>query len=367
MTLSRFMEVAAVGGRSPSLSRIVVLRALQLGDMLCAVPALRALRSAHPHARITLIGLPWSRVLLARFPSYIDAVLEFPGYPGMPEREPERDAIPGFLRDVRAIRADLAIQLHGSGRITNALLARFGAGSCAGFFDPSTSKRADGTFIPWPSTGHEAQRLLAVVQALGIEPRGDALEFPVRDEDEDELRVLSREGMWALEPSSYVCIHPGARRPAKRWAAERFAAVGDALAERGMRVVLTGTDAERELTRAVAAAMRHAVVDAAGPMSLGALAALMRDARLVVCNDTGVSHLAAALRVPSVVVFIAGDTDRWAPLDESRHRVLYDVDSCMPLGEGARRVGRPCERGVSPGEVLAEIELLPQSEGAYAA
>jgi ADP-heptose:LPS heptosyltransferase len=133
------------------------------------------------------------------------------------------------------------------------------------------------------------------------------------------------------------------------------------------RIVLQVDRGKRELTRAVAAAMHHDAVDSAGPMSLGALAALMRDARLVVCNDTGVSHLAAALRVPSVVIFIAGDTDRWAPLDESRHRVLYDVDSCMPLGEGARRVGRPCERGVSPCEVLAEIELLPQSEGAHAA
>jgi ADP-heptose:LPS heptosyltransferase len=285
----------------------------------------------------------------------------------MPEREPLRDAIPGFLRDVRDIRADLAIQLHGSGRITNALIERFGARACAGFYDPSTSKRADGTFIPWPATGYEAERLLAVVRALGIDPVGDWLEFPVRDTDEDELRALSRDGMWALEPSSYACIHPGARSLARRWAPERFAAVGDALAERGVRVVLTGTDAERELTGAVAAAMHHPAVDAAGPMSLGALAALMRDARLVVCNDTGVSHLAAALRVPSVVVVLAGDTDRWAPLDRSRHRVLYDVASCVPLSDGARRVCRACERGVSPREVLAEIDLLLQREGAYAA
>lgn len=365
--MSRLMELAADCRNSPSISRVVVLRALQLGDMLCAIPALRALRSAHPHARIALIGLPWSRQLVQRYPHYIDEVVEFPGYPGMPEREPVSDAIPGFLREVREREADLAIQLHGSGRITNPLVARFGARSRAGFYDSSSSMPADGTFIPWPSHGYEAQRLLALVSALGMETQGEWLEFPVHDDDEAELRALAREGGWMLEPSGYVCIHPGARHAAKRWAPERFAAVGDALAERGMQVVLTGTEAEAAITGAVAAAMRHRAVDAAGPMSLGALAALMRDARFVVCNDTGVSHLAAALRVPSVVVFLAADPDRWAPLDEELHRALYDAESCMPRRDGAREVGRACEGGVLPADVLDEIELLPQWEGAHAA
>jgi ADP-heptose:LPS heptosyltransferase len=345
----------------------VVFRALQVGDMLCAIPALRSLRSAYPHARITLIGLPWSRTLAVRYPDYIDDVVEFPGYPGLPEREPLHDAISGFLREVRDHDADLAIQLHGSGRITNPLVARFGARSRAGFCESSSYQQADGTFIPWPSVGYEAQRLLTLVRALGIETRGEWLEFPVREDDEAELQALARVGGWALEQSGYVCIHAGARSPAKRWAPERFAAVGDALAERGLQVVLTGTDAESAITGAVAAAMRHRPVDAAGPMSLGALAALMRDARLVVCNDTGVSHLAAALRVPSVVVFLWADPDRWAPLDEERHRALYDVESCVPWRDGARAVGRACEDGVLPDDVLDEIELLPQWEGAYAA
>ena len=359
--------MAAAGSSYPSISRVVVFRALQLGDMLCAIPALRAMRAAYPHARITLIGLPWSHRLAARYPRYIDDVVEFPGHPGMPEREPLPDAIPGFLRQVRDRRADLALQLHGSGGITNPLVARFGARSRAGFYDSSSSKPADGTFIPWPTAGYEAQRLLTLVRALGIETRGEDLEFPIRDEDEAELRGLARDSGWSLEQDGYVCIHAGARNAVKRWAPDRFAAVGDALAERGLQVVLTGTVAESAITRAVAAAMRRRVVDAAGPMSVGALAALMRDARFVVCNDTGVSHLAAALRVPSVVVFLAADPDRWAPLDEARHRALWDVESCVPRCDGARDVGRACEGGVLSEDVLEEIALLPQRERAYAA
>jgi len=293
--------------------------------------------------------------------------VEFPGYPGLPEREPQRHAIPDFLRDLRGRELDLALQLHGSGRVTNPLLALFGARSLAGFYDPSSSKPADGTFIPWPLLGYEAERLLTLVRALGVEASDGRLEFPIHHGDEAELRALAHGSGWRLEPSRYVCIHPGARHAGKRWPPDRFAAVGDALAGRGLRVVLTGTAAESAITAAVAAAMRHPAINAAGPMSLGALAALMRGARFVVCNDTGVSHLAAALRVPSVVVFLAADPDRWAPTDEARHRALYDAESCVPHREGARTVGRACEGGVFPEDVLEEISLLPTPEHAHAA
>ena len=335
--------------------------------MLCAVPALRALRASYPRARITLIGLPWSRRLASRYPDYIDDVLVFPGHPEMPEREPIPDALPAFLREVRRRDFDLALQMHGSGRVTNPIVARFGARTRAGFHEPSVRAPADGTFISWPTEGYEAQRLLALADGLGVERRGDWLEFPVRGSDVAELSALASEGGWELTPAEYACIHPGARHAAKRWAPERFAAVADSLAGQGLRVVLTGTTSEAWMTRAVAGAMRHHAIDAAGPMSLGALAALLRGARFVVCNDTGVSHLAAALRVPSVIVFLSADPDRWAPPDGERHRALYDPASCVVRAHGAHRVGRPCTNGITAADVLREIERLPRPEGIHAA
>ena len=121
----------------------------------------------------------------------------------------------------------------------------------------------------------------------------------------------------------YACLHPGASRPDNRWSPEHFAVVADRLAGAGHRVVLTGSRAEAPVTHAVASAMSAPAVDLAGRTSVVGLAAVYAGARLVVSNDTGAAHVAAAVRTRSVVVFPTdGDPDRWAPLDRARHRVV---------------------------------------------
>jgi ADP-heptose:LPS heptosyltransferase len=88
-------------------------------------------------------------------------------------------------------------------------------------------------------------------------------------------------------------------------------------------VVLTGTAQERGLTAAVAEQMSHPAVDLCGETSLGALALLVDGARVVISNDTGISHVAAARRKPSVILFSASDPRRWAPANRELHRVVF--------------------------------------------
>jgi ADP-heptose:LPS heptosyltransferase len=319
-----------------SLRKVAVFRALKIGDMLCAVPALRALRAALPNAELVLVGLPWAREFAARFAHLLDGFREFPGWPGLPEQVPQLERIPDFLAQMQAERFDLAVQLHGSGVIANPLVALFAAKQTAGFYPAGGYCPDAELFRPWPDDGLEVRRLLALTEFLGVPSRGEHLEFPLTDADHRAAAQAAE-----LEPGGYVCVHPGASVPERRWPPESFAEVADALAARGYRVVLTGTAGEAHLTRAVADAMTAPALDLTGRTDLGATAALIASARLLVCNDTGVSHVAAAARTPSVVASFGDNPARWAPPDPRLHRVL-----CRPTG------------AVPTADVLAEVRDL---------
>jgi ADP-heptose:LPS heptosyltransferase len=333
----------------PPPSRVAVLRALHLGDMLCAVPALRALRRALPNASIALIGLPWAASFATRFAAYIDDFLEFPGFPGIPERDVDSARFARFLDDVRRNPLDLAIQLHGSGSHVNECIALLEARRSAGFFQPGDLVPDTEGFIRWPSRGTETRRLLALMQALGAPVDDESLEFPLNERDYEELdNALASTGMAKPQSrASYVCVHPGARFRSRRWPAARFAEVADSLAARGFDVCITGTTSERTVTAEVRDAMRCSATDLTGRLTLGAFAALVRGASLVVANDTGISHIAAAVGTPSVIVASGSDVERWAPHDGQRHRVLWHAVACRPCMYVRRR--RWCRRRAGNG------------------
>lgn len=335
--------------------RIALFRALQLGDLLCAVPALRALRRALPAARITLIGLPWARDFVRRI-GYVDDFLEFPGFPGLPERQPDLAALPGFFAATRARHFDLAIQMHGSGILTNPLVARLEARHTAGFVAPGDWCPEPDLFLTWPEGLPETRRLLALMDFLGAPTCGEETELPLFPEEEAAFAELRRQ--LPVGRLGYVCIHPGARLASRRWLPQRFAQVADQLAADGLAIVLTGTREEAPILAAVRDAMRSPAVDLAGHTSLGTLAALAAEASLVVCNDTGMSHVAAAVGTPSVVIANGSDPGRWRPLDEIRHRVLWHPVACRPCGYDLCPSGHECAAGVKAEAVLLAARQL---------
>ncbi len=312
----------------PSPKTIVILRALQLGDMLCSIPAIRALRNALPEATITLVGLPWANALFGRFCHYFDDFIEFPGFPGLPERSPQHQNLPAYLSEVPSRHFDLAIQMQGSGSITNPLIMSFGAKMAAGYYEPGQYCPEEGDFMVYPEGEPEVWRHLRLMDHLGVPIQGDDLEFPLYQDDWEEFRQI--ESQYGLKRGQYAVIHAGSRKADRRWSIDRFAALADSLASRGLQIVLTGSHEEITLTKALAVQMETQAVNLAGQTSLGCLGTLLSASRLLVSNDTGVAHLADALKVPSAVLFTAADVDRWAPKNRELHRVLVHAAELEP-------------------------------------
>ncbi|MBW4720544.1 glycosyltransferase family 9 protein [Saccharothrix obliqua] len=243
---------------------VLVLRALGLGDLLTAVPALRGLRAAFPGATITLAAPGWLADAAAR----IDAVDRL-----LPT-EP--------LAPIAADRPDLAVNLHGRGPRSTELLRATRPGALI----------THGPGVPWPADRHEVLRWCDLLDRFGV---------PC---DPADLRLPP------VPRHDAIVVHPGASHAARRWPAERYAEVARAL---GPDVVVTGSPAEADLARSVG---RARVGD------LGSMLDLVGGARLVVCGDTGVAHVATAYGTPSVLLFGPVSPAHWGPRG-GPHRVLW--------------------------------------------
>lgn len=281
---------------------VLVLRALGLGDLLTAVPALRGLRNAYPDHRLVLAAPEALRDLVA----LIDAVDELLPTPGLgaldrPDEPPE-----------------LAVNLHGKGpqSIRDLLAAH-----------PETlltHRHPEFPDVPgpvWHPDIHEVHRWCRLLEYARIEADPTALRLPAPPRT-------------APVPDAIV-VHPGAAYPARRWPPERFARVARALAAEGRRVVITGSRAEVPLANTVAAraGLPPAAVYA-GRTDPGELAALVAGAALVVCGDTGVGHLATAFGTPSVLLFGPTPPRIWGPPATAEHHIaLWTGKTGDPHGE----------------------------------
>ncbi|NLR63120.1 glycosyltransferase family 9 protein [Chitinophaga varians] len=294
--------------------RIIILRALKLGDLLCTVPAFRALRLAYPRAHITLAGLPWAAIFRERFSHYIDDLVIFPGFAGLPEKEPDTFAFAAFMQKQRQTHYDLALQMQGDGTIINDIVMQWNARYTAGFM-PAGERPPSSLFTTYPEDLHEINRHLHLLEHIGVPVPNTMLEFPLTSADKRAFEALAL----PAGDYEYVCIHPGASVPERQWPAAYFAAIADYLASEGWKIVLTGTAQEKNLTAEVKRYMRFPAIDLAGGTSLGCMAQLIRSSRALICNCTGVSHIAAATATPSLVISMDGEPHRWAPLLQHLH------------------------------------------------
>lgn len=285
-------------GAAPA--EIYVLRALGLGDLLTAVPALRGLRRHFPDARLVLAA-PEPYRELAMLSGAVDALAPTPrlGEIAPPGRAPA-----------------LAVNLHGSGPQSIDHLVALGPKALL-THRHSARPGIDGP--PWPAQAHEVDRWCMLLNCAGIAS------------DPDDLHLERPEGH--PDRRGVVVVHPGAASPARRWPPDRFAAVVAALRADGHEVVVTGSAAERDLAADVASRAglpENAVL--AGTLGLSGLVALINDCRLLISGDTGVAHVATATRTPSVLLFGPTPPSQWGPRDASSHRVLWAGGTGDPHG-----------------------------------
>ena len=297
------------------IKKIAIFRALQLGDLLCSIPAVRALRQAYPQAHITLLSMPWALSLVDRFPHYFNSFIHFPCYPGLPEQPLNPQAFTAFLSTVQEAQYDLILQMQGNGTIVNPMVEILGGRNTAGFCVPNDYCPNKNLFLEYPEGIHETERHVRLMEYLGISSQGTYLEFPITQKDEDELKQLKL----PIQPQQYICIHPGSRGSWRQWPVAHFAKLADHAASKGFQIIITGTSEELDIVQSLMQHMNRDAIVIAGKTSLGAVAALLKNAFALISNCTGVSHIAAALHTPSVVISMDGEPERWAPLNKELH------------------------------------------------
>jgi heptosyltransferase-2 len=321
------------------------------GDLIMATPGFRALRAGFPDARITLVVQAELRPLLDGAP-WFDAVLTLAS---------ARKSLAALLHEGRALRRharfDLGLCLPDS--FEAALLMRLaGVRHSVGYARGGRSALLHRA-VPLPSAGEgrvllpRERHVLGLVETLGVEPRGTALELFVTEAEEREAHARLAEH--AVDPAApLVLLAPGASFGAsKLWPAESFAAVGDALAEQGAAIVVVGGPNERAIAARVVAAMRRAVSDLTGVVGLGATKALVRRARLLVANDAGARHLAVAFGVPCVVLMGPTSLEK-TNLNLERVSVLSADVACRPCYLRDCPIDHRCLTRIPPALVAAE-------------
>lgn len=328
------MTTKLASGLVDGVRKITVLRPNAVGDFVFALPALHALKAAYPAAELVLIGKAWHRGFLEGRPGPVDRVIELPPVPGVgapADGVADGPAVDAFVKRMRDERFDLALQMFGGGRHSNAFLKRFGARLTAGARSPEAP-----ALDRWLAYREPMPRRLALLEIAGLVGAWPGPlpmpELSLTAADHREAAAVLQQA-YVREDEGIILLQPGSTDPRRCWPVRRFAGLGDQLAATGARVVVNGSPDESDLVDTVIRSMHYPAIGLAGKLGLGGLCALLARARLVVSNDTGPLHLALALGVRSVGIFWLTNLVEGMPLRPSfLHVALAHKTHCPECG-----------------------------------
>lgn len=332
-----------------SLRRLLLIKPSSLGDIVHAMPTLTALRTRFPQAEVTwLVKRQWAPLVeVIRGVDRVCAVGQ---------------GVRGWLGQVPGLRAacfDLVVDLQGLFR-SGAMAWLTGCGRRIGFANAREggplfyTQRID---VPTASM-HAVDRYLLTAEALGAErPAEPRFDFVDRPEDRRAVEWLLA-GAGVLPASTWIAMNVSARWETKRWPPQHFAEAADRLSQaHGLPIVFIGGQAERPDAQAVISLMRRKAVDLTGQTPVGLLPGLLRQADVLVTNDSGPMHIAAAVGTPVVALFGPTDPLRTGPYGRG-HLVLSHAVDCSPCFQRrcSRAVTLECLTGIRPEQVVHAVE-----------
>ena len=338
---------------SQEIRRILVRQVNWVGDAVLTLPALEALDRRFPRAEIVALAKPWVAGLFSGQPA-VDRVIEY-------RSEEAHRGLLGRWRLARQLRNehfDLALIFPNS---LDAVLIPWLAGIPCRIGYATDGRRPMLTHPirpPAPGGAHQVHRYLGIIRALGGNGRPEPRLCVTREAWQAAERILADHG---IGPGQVIVgLNPGSvYGGAKRWPADRYAAVADALVDGwGARILLLGSARERPVLEEVATRMRRRATSLGGRTDLPTLAALLQRTHLLLSNDTGAMHLAVAVGTPVVAIFGPTDAEGTGPLG-SHSRIVREPVPCSPCLLRECPIDHRCMTTVSVGRVLeAASELL---------
>jgi lipopolysaccharide heptosyltransferase II len=345
---------------------VLCVRLDNLGDVLMTTPAIRALKQSAPGRRVTLLTSRAGSALAPFLPDVDEAIAHdapWVSHPAEPPLEADRD----LLRRLAEHRFDSAVifTVYSQSALPAALFCRLAGIPLRLAHCRENPYRLLTQWVPEPEpqrlVRHEVRRQLDLVANVGCRTEDERLVFRVGNEDRlGAVGKLRGAGVDIERP--VLVVHAGASAPSRRYAPESFAAAARSLAGRsGYQIVFTGSREEAALVRRIRQNLPGSY-SFAGKLSLGELAAVISLASLLVSNNTGPVHIAAAVGTPVVDLYALTNPQHGPWMVP--HRMLYRDVPCRFCYKSVCPQGHhDCLRQVAPAEVVsAALQLLADGE-----
>ena len=336
--------------------RVLVVRLRSIGDTVLATPSLVALQRFLPEARIDILLEDWVAPVLEGFDA-VDNVLSV----GKDKKSRVETAW-----KIRRNKYDVVFNLHGGTTATffvRASGAKYRVGSASYQYHFLYTHRAPSPLEFWQTEhAHSAEQQLALLGSVGV---------PVEDKPKSCLTVTEsarnsierKLSAFRLPPSAFALIHPVAAFETKQWATENFARIAESLFEKNLPTIAVAAKNERQILDNLCE-MARVPIHIFDDLTLPEITALASKAKIFVGNDSGIAHIAAAVKVPSVVIFGSSNINHWRPWTEAANQIVQEKMPCQPCaGYFCREFAEAeCIKRVSVKDVIEAIEKILAGE-----